>query len=458
MGEVDWRALPDAVYLLDASANLIDLNPAARAQLDCGAEQAPTALQSALDPDRSLAARLHALPTGASSLRIEARDRRGRAVPLSISVARTPERGFLLVARDAAPWLHAERELQRRLDFERLITTASARLIRSAAEDIDAAIVEVLASVGGMLGVDRAYVFVIEHGAGTQSNTHEWVGPGISAEAHNLQDIPLTVFPWLLSQLLRDQLIAVDRVATLPPEAGNERAEFEREGIQSILIVPLWHGTTLHGFVGFDSVRRPIDWGEDYVIGLRLMAQMLSGAMESHTLALRLQAMAFHDPLTGLANRKLLEDRFDEALRGQAAKQAGGVVLALVDLDDFKRVNDGHGHAIGDLLLCEVARRLRDTVRDSDTVARLGGDEFVLVVEDDDPAALERVGARLVEVGRRPFELAGLRLEVGLSAGLVFARAGGRARDELMRRADAAMYRAKQAGKNRWDGESLEGD
>lgn len=345
--------------------------------------------------------------------------------------------------------LDHQRELQRRIEFERRLSVASAALIRAGSEQLDGIIVDALGSIGSFLGIDRAYVFVFDEATATQCNTHEWVAAGISAEAPNLQDIPLSVFPWLMTQLRADQIVQVDRVANLPAEAASERAEFEREGIQSILIMPLWCGETLHGFVGFDAVRRQIDWGEDYVIGLRLLAQMLAGAMAARALSLRLQAMAFHDALTGLANRKLLEDRFDIALQRNRC-HANGVMLALVDLDDFKPVNDRYGHAVGDLLLCEVARRLRLAVRESDTVARLGGDEFVLVVETAGSDDLARLGKRLVDIGATEFDLDGRRLRIGLSVGLVHARSDDADREHLMRRADAAMYRAKRAGKNCW--------
>lgn len=352
---------------------------------------------------------------------------------------------------DAAvdPTAQMRRELEFRIEFERRLSTASAAMVRAGHDTLDPAIVDALGSIGALLGVDRAYVFEIDADAATQSNTHEWVAEGISAEAQNLQDVPLTVFPWLLQQLQADRTVQVDRVADLPLEAANEREEFEREGIQSILIVPLWSGETLRGFVGFDAVRRQIDWGEDYVLGLRLLAQTLAGAMTARDLSRRLHDMAFYDPLTGLANRKLLEDRFDGVLR-RSRRQTGATVIAMVDLDDFKRVNDAHGHAVGDRLLCEVAHRLKLAVRDTDTVARLGGDEFVLLMEAAGPHNVAQLGTRLVDIGAEEVELDGHRLSLRMSVGLVYVCGGEDDQATLLRRVDAAMYRAKRAGKHCW--------
>jgi diguanylate cyclase (GGDEF)-like protein len=346
----------------------------------------------------------------------------------------------------------ATRELQRRLAFERRITAASALLMRSDGEALDGVIEEVLGSIGAFFDVDRAYLFVIDHAQGHQSNTHEWVAPGISTEAHNLQQVPLTVFPWLLAELSADRAVSLPDIRSLPDSAGNERAEFEREGIRSIAIVPVWDAATLAGFVGFDAVRQRVEWGEDYTMGLRLLAQMLGSALRARAMARQLQAMAFHDPLTGLPNRKLLQERLEAALRREETGRQ--VLVAMVDLDDFKRINDAHGHAVGDAVLCQAAARLAQALREQDTVARLGGDEFVVVVDDGAKLAPEEVARRLQRAFAEPVEVEGRSFRLGLSIGMAVAGAAGDAQ-RLLRRADAAMYRAKAAGKDRWACDAL---
>ena len=115
--------------------------------------------------------------------------------------------------------------------------------------------------------------------------------------------------------------------------------------------------------------------------------------------------------------------------------------VLFVDLDDFKAVNDGLGHEVGDLLLCAVASRLRGAIRDGDMVARLGGDEFAVIVRGGCPA---EVGARLLAALAEPFELCGHRIHVSASVGVAHS---ARTADELLRKADMAMYRAKADGK-----------
>lgn len=159
--------------------------------------------------------------------------------------------------------------------------------------------------------------------------------------------------------------------------------------------------------------------------------------------------IAFHDALTGLPNRRLMQDRLEQAL-GRAVRQNLLVGVCYLDLDGFKPVNDAHGHEAGDRLLIEVARRLEGAVRAQDTVARLGGDEFVVLLTDlrvpkEGVAAVERIRAALVP----PCVLAeGVGVAIRTSLGLAFAPTHGRDAAALLRAADRAMYRAKSRGRN----------
>ena len=176
---------------------------------------------------------------------------------------------------------------------------------------------------------------------------------------------------------------------------------------------------------------------------------MLASALDARTLSRRLHEQAFHDALTGIPNRKLLEDRFEQASH-RKQRHGGSMVVAVVDIDNFKQVNDQHGHAVGDALLCEVGQRLQGAIRDSDTVARLGGDEFVVLAECGGTGCLAQLADRLVATCASPLQVDGLVLQVGLSIGLVHDLPRQDSLDGLIRQADAAMYRAKAEGKNRW--------
>jgi diguanylate cyclase (GGDEF)-like protein/PAS domain S-box-containing protein len=163
----------------------------------------------------------------------------------------------------------------------------------------------------------------------------------------------------------------------------------------------------------------------------------------------QLRELAFHDPLTMLANRNLFRDRVQHALslsrRGQHR-----VAVMFLDLDNFKNINDSLGHDAGDMLLQAVAQRLVKTTRSSDTVARLGGDEFAILLEGfASVAEVEKVAAALIESLDQPFALSGAEVHVPASIGVAFGAATV-GTEGLLSRADIAMYHAKAAGKNRY--------
>jgi diguanylate cyclase (GGDEF)-like protein/PAS domain S-box-containing protein len=160
--------------------------------------------------------------------------------------------------------------------------------------------------------------------------------------------------------------------------------------------------------------------------------------------------MAFHDPLTGLPNRKLLSDRLELAL-AQARRSQRGMAVLFLDLDGFKAVNDGWGHAQGDALLRDVAGRLAGALRTGDTVARIGGDEFtVLIPELPHEEGAAEVSRKILRELQRTFRLGSSECRVTASIGIaIYPRDGGDA-DALLRNADAAMYRAKLAGGDRF--------
>ena len=164
----------------------------------------------------------------------------------------------------------------------------------------------------------------------------------------------------------------------------------------------------------------------------------------------RYQFLATHDALTQVANRVLFQSRLESTL-AEAARYERRFALIYIDLDKFKPVNDLHGHEVGDALLKGVAARLTAQLRDSDLLARRGGDEFVVLLPSlDDPAAVQPVAQKICSELARPFELGGVRVEIGASLGIAIYPVDGESVEQLIVQADQRMYRAKQAGGNQW--------
>ena len=164
-------------------------------------------------------------------------------------------------------------------------------------------------------------------------------------------------------------------------------------------------------------------------------------AVEQH-----ITQLAYYDSLTELANRRLFEDRFEQSLRF-ARRNEQTVALLYIDLDRFKPVNDSLGHKAGDVLLKQVARRLQDSVRDSDTVARLGGDEFAIIMENINQVNVSHCAQAIIELLDKPFTIEGSEVFVGASIGISMFPSDGVDMATLIKHADIAMYRAKEEGR-----------
>jgi diguanylate cyclase (GGDEF)-like protein/PAS domain S-box-containing protein len=165
----------------------------------------------------------------------------------------------------------------------------------------------------------------------------------------------------------------------------------------------------------------------------------------------QLQHQAFHDTVTGLANRALFHDRVHHALERQE-RDGEALAVLLLDLDDFKAVNDSLGHAVGDRLLVEVGNRLRTLVRGADTVARMGGDEFAVLMEEAREEEAGEAAERIVEGLKAAFQLDGKDVLVRASLGIAIVEGAGgeEGAEEVLRNADVAMYMAKAEGKGRY--------
>jgi len=188
----------------------------------------------------------------------------------------------------------------------------------------------------------------------------------------------------------------------------------------------------------------------DLVVGFNYLVSRLqekeNALKESEA---RLTFMAHHDPLTGLYNRSMLEAHIEQAM-AHAERNGSHFALLFCDLDGFKSINDQYGHKAGDAVLCEVAARLLEGRRRTDTVARFGGDEFIILLADLSDARVATLGIaqQLLNAVAKPFHVDGQTLSIGTSIGIALSSDTGTSPSQLISRADIAMYRAKREGKN----------
>lgn len=196
-----------------------------------------------------------------------------------------------------------------------------------------------------------------------------------------------------------------------------------------------------------DFISKPFDLAEVLMrVHNMLEVRLLHEAARTH--GKMLESLALKDPLTGLANRRLLAERLSMAL-DHARRNTSAMAVVYLDLDGFKQVNNTLGHAAGDSLLKMVAERLVATVREEDTVARLGGDEFIIGLwhlSSADDACM--VASKVIEAVSQPYDIGGRSVRITVSAGIGIYPVHGEDADTLMRNADLALYETKGAGKN----------
>jgi diguanylate cyclase (GGDEF)-like protein len=229
------------------------------------------------------------------------------------------------------------------------------------------------------------------------------------------------------------------------------RTLMERSGTSASVVAPLFAAGEFLGVVAANfrsgtplaSIRDP-----DLHERLSGLADQAATALQNLGLLEKVSHMAWHDALTGLPNRRLFEDRVEQELV-RSRRVGEPVCMFFVDLDHFKTVNDTSGHAAGDDLIQQVSQRLVDTVRRQDTVARVGGDEFAILLPGlSDQLAIDQLAQRSLEAMSAPFFVFGEEVETSASIGIAMAPEHGDSYDELLSRADEAMYRAKARGRN----------
>jgi diguanylate cyclase (GGDEF)-like protein len=328
---------------------------------------------------------------------------------------------------------------ERHLNLERLYRFSQAV---SSAPEIDQVMGSVLAEARELLRSERATAMFVA----SEGELIARIALGASGQLTRSEDPPDDLDAWLVGQVIGGR-----GPQLMPRNArdGAVRRWLDAKGVRDAVAVPLSGGA---GIVGVLVVAERLGdvrtFEQDDVLMLETVANHAGVALRNGELVGRLRYDALHDALTGLPNRTHLQRGLAAALDEVAAGRTPGAAVMILDLDEFKEVNDTLGHQHGDQLLVEVGARLTSAVGQAGTVVRLGGDEFaVLVPATGDENRVLQIGRRMLRALEQPISLDGLEVEIGASVGVAIAPGHATDATALLKRADLAMYDAKTSSR-----------
>jgi diguanylate cyclase (GGDEF)-like protein/PAS domain S-box-containing protein len=426
----------DAIFILNRLGACIDANPAARRLLDVThADEIDRELRRASAPSIFPGGeRMPQVLADGTAFAFESTYRRHDGRKISVACTAIPivvngeQEGAYLIATDVTERRRlaalAERQADRAQALSRIAATAEA----TGPERIDAALALVLAS----LDLQNAHVGELR---GTRIVITNSIGSRFTA-VNESREIADTFLPEMLEL---DDVLAIDDAAARPLATGVAATPI---GWRGYIVAPLRVANRVYGAIGFVS-RHVASWDERDRDFIRLVASIVSAAIERRIQESELNRLAYVDNLTKLPNRANFMRVLEQAVTANGTPFA----IHFIDLDGFKMLNDLAGHAIGDLALHAAAQRLQSLCREIDTPARLGGDEFiVLQAETANREEALAFGVRILERLRAPYLLEKKTFLLGASIGIARYPADGADADTLIRRADAALYRAKRTG------------
>lgn len=260
-----------------------------------------------------------------------------------------------------------------------------------------------------------------------------------------------TDFPTYFEAVDSGNLLAIHDAHSDPITAELNDIYLLPNRISSMLDVPIFYQSECMGVVCHEHIGDQRDWSSDEQEFAYAVAKNVSLSLEiakRKEIETILEHQAYHDTLTNLPNRTLLVDRLDQAI-SQASRNDSLVAILFFDLDNFKIINDSFGHVVGDKVLVKVAQLLKEKFRGMDTIARIGGDEFVMILHPfQNVDQVTSTTASICELLQAPLDIDGHELYATASIGVSVYPNDGNGPEQLIKNADAAMYHAKEAGRN----------
>ncbi|MGM0421152.1 MAG: HD domain-containing phosphohydrolase [Bacillota bacterium] len=296
-----------------------------------------------------------------------------------------------IVLIDITERIQAEKDLQQREKRQRLAVEIASDFLNKPINQMDSTIDDTLAKIGKNMQADRSYIYESSSDDQIMDCTYTWRDSEIRDQVDHKSNKPVEVSTWIYGQILNQKPVSISNVDDLPVKAVNDRKEFKRQSVKSILWAPMIVEKYVIGFLGIDCVQSEKIWNDNDIMTMQLAASIVASALKRVRTEKKLIHQTFHDQLTGLYNRTF----FEEESKRLNVKRQLPIGLIIADVNGLKLINDTFGHDKGDELLKRVARIFQETCRKEDIITRWGGDEFLILLPQTGEEEIQEICDRI---------------------------------------------------------------
>lgn len=340
------------------------------------------------------------------------------------------------------------KENEYQIKLQELISEVSTGLVAVSLTNYEEKIETVLKISCEFLDIDRSFFYLFSKNQEIAIFQKGWYKESVPPRNDFVKELDTTKYHWWMTKLRENGILYFEDITEVPSDAVYEHMMMEKHQMKSMVSCGINGKEQLLGFIGFYTIEQKKVWHQNELKLIKVIANLTSDAMTKVFAENEIHHLAFHDSLTGLANRRFFKQMLNEHI---LQKPEMPICIIFLDLDAFKNVNDTIGHEGGDDLLIEVSRMLKLLVKERGVVSRFGGDEFLIYIDKfHNNADIIDLADKIMELFSEPIRVLGYEFEVTTSAGIAFYPEDGETAGTLIKNADLAMYASKNKGKNQY--------